>query len=292
MIEPNIVGLMCVRNEEWILPLSLSVALKWCDYVVVLLHSCEDKTPEIVRDWMEPERRIRVISEHGDWDEMRHRQRMLEVARHLKPTHIAMIDADEVLTANLVPSIRGLVAAMHPEGMLLLPGFNLRRETNYHLNGVWGNRWFSGVFRDRPALGWSGDQFHQREPLGGRFVHMRALPHHKGGILHYWGYDAVRLEAKHALYKVTERIRYPQKPVEQIDQQYNVWRSAADVVRFYKRAEPIWSYASVPQEWLSGIQPDLLHSDGPALWQTQEVRRLVHLHGAAAFAGLDLFGVV
>src|SRR6266481_4165205 len=194
----KLVGLMPVRNEDWCLGLSLRVALLWCDEVVVLLHACTDGSGAIVAQVTAREReRVRIIvDDDPTWKEMEHRQQMLAHARIRGATHIAMIDADEILTGNLLPDRHGLDSNQgsswdwYPRishgNILQLPGYNLRgcvdrhayvnrkarlcgideRLYHYHQNGVWGNRWFSTAFQDDPRLGWSGDRFHAREPQG------------------------------------------------------------------------------------------------------------------------------
>ena len=61
--------------------------------------------------------------------------------------------------------------------------------------------------------------------------------------MHLWGVSEKRLVAKHALYKLTERIRWPEKPVEEIDQMYS-WaiHGAANY-----GTPATWQYAQVPE---------------------------------------------
>ncbi len=172
----KLVGILPVRNEAWCLGLSARVALMWCDELLILLHACEDRSQDIVHEiYREFPGRITIAARAmGDWDEMEHRQRLLSIAREQKATHIAIIDADEILTGNLLPEAREGMLATHAvrtyadvygSTILQLPGYNLRGGINrYHANGVWGNRWFSEVFADDPRLHWGGDKFHSREP--------------------------------------------------------------------------------------------------------------------------------
>jgi glycosyltransferase involved in cell wall biosynthesis len=104
----KLVALMPVRNEDWVLGLSARVALMWCDHLVILDHASTDRTQEILRDLCaeHPGRLTCLRNSEGLWDEMAHRQTMLEAARAENATHIAIVDADEILTANLVPGVR------------------------------------------------------------------------------------------------------------------------------------------------------------------------------------------
>lgn len=283
------------RNEAWCIGLSARVALLWCDEIVVLDHCSTDRSASIILDVAnEPEHkgRVHLIAEADPkWDEMQHRQRMLEYARHKGATHIAIVDADEVLTANTVREA-GIRAFPQPGVILQLPGYNLRGGLNrYHSNGIWGNRFFSTVFEDWPRAHWGGDTFHQREPRGGTLQVHRPIAHGQGGILHLWAASERRLIAKHALYKCNERLRWPQKPVTAIEKMYN-WAIKGDPTVPAYGTPATWKYAETTEAWLAPYKNLLQYLDIHAVpWQERETIRLVGLHGREAFRGLDLFGV-
>lgn len=288
----KLIGLMPVRNEDWILGLSAHIALQWCDELAIGFHSCTDRSEAVVGKM---DRIHRIEFRGGHWDEMKHRDRLLARARAEGATHIAMIDADEVLTSNLLDCIRPLVEDLGPGQMLELPGYNLRNSLyRYHSNGVWANRWFSCAFKDDPALHWSGDKFHSRNPdtdgaiPRANWRPWRPIKQREGGILHLWGASEKRLVAKHALYKVVERLRFEGKSAKEIDDLYNL------AIKEPTDWRELWTFAAVPVEswWAHQLGPGehRIDLDGDP-WQAAEVRRLVAEHGRDRFAGLDLFGV-
>ncbi len=302
----KLIACMPVRNEAWVLGFSARVALLWCDEIVILNHASTDRTVDIIADLMrEFAGRIHLISVPEEkWNEMSHRQMMLEEARRRGATHIAIVDADEVLTGNLAYSkdwressreeiefALDLDSAMPKGGILQLPGYNLRGSLNrYHANGIWGNRWFSMAFKDAPDLGWSGDKHHDREPGPRRLNGYRPIQQGQGGVLHLWGASERRLVAKHALYKVRDVLRWPERRV-QIEREYS-WAIKGDpnVVDF--GSPDTWTYAETPEAWLAPYKNLLQYLDIHATpYQKNETRRLVALHGRETFAGLDLFGV-
>jgi hypothetical protein len=309
----KLVALMPVRNEAWVLGLSARAALAWCDAICILLHSCTDNSFQIIADIQReyaPRRVSWTIEDNPQWDEMAHRQYLLNDARDMGATHIAIVDADEILTGNLLDTVRRRIEELPPGHILQLPGYNLRGSIDrYHANGVWANRWFSAAFQDDPRLGWSGDRFHAREPQGMALRPSRPVAQGEGGILHLWGASERRLRAKHALYKITERLRWPAKPVSEIDGQYNLaiynsrtaavgWNKAGPIALALDRPEPPedwpgpFTFQTVPASWWEPYGDLLRYLDVDAVpWQEEESRRLVAEHGAAAFAGLDLFGV-
>jgi hypothetical protein len=254
---------MSVRNEDWVLGLSARVALQWCDALVILDHESTDRTAEIIGEIGAeyPGRILHARWGVTTWDEMPMRQAMLDDARDLGATHIAIVDADEIMTANVVQEIRGHIEVMPRGSMMHVPLFNLRHGLHqYHANGIWGNRWLSLAFVDEPRLNWQGDQFHHREPFGRVLTPFRPFGHRHGGVMHLWGADERRLTAKHALYKVTERLRWPNRPIADIDCQYNLWRDFPGSG---------WRFDAVPPAWWShwgtpgnpGYSEDSVESD-------------------------------
>ena len=294
----NLVCLMPVRNEAWCLGLTARAALMWCDTLVCLNHASTDASSEILREINRVDPRVVIIDEPDPkWDEMAHRQTMLCAARKLRASHIAIIDADEIVTGNL--NVRALLEPMPYGSMLNLPGYNLRGRIDlYHANGVWGRRWFSCAFRDDASASWTGDTFHHREPHGLNWRPYRPVVQGQGGIMHLWGVSERRLRAKHALYKITERLRWPDKLASRIETEYNLWRSERDELAYYQERAMLariqqWNYDDMPGEWWIPYKHLMkhLHIDAEP-WQEEECRRLVAEHGHAAFVGLDLFGVV
>src|SRR5215831_1507164 len=279
----KLIGLMPARNEDWVIGLSARVALTWVDELVVLNHASTDQTAELLEGIHDeyPGRLHRFAFNDPEWDEMKHRQYMLVQARKLQATHIAVIDADEVLTANV--DREHLRLEIERADAILLPCFNLRESIyQFHASGIWGDRVAFTAFRDRLGVGWAGDKFHQREP--GQFNSVRPMQHAHGGTMHLWGASERRLKAKHALYKVTEHIRWPHKHVGEIERPYN-WaiygRPAWDDTPLewrYKLTKPEWweEYSS----WLKYLNVD------KEPWQESEVKRLVERYGRAFFKDL------
>jgi hypothetical protein len=306
----KLVGLMPVRNEDWSLGFTLRVALKWCDQVCVLLHGCNDGSRDIVfqvAKECDHTGRVQIIEESAPtWDEMQHRQRLLDLSRACGATHLAIIDADEFLTPNILPDVRDYIKSLARGMMMELPGYNLRecgagshdhempgwkRTWRYHTNGVWGLRWFATAFVDGPALHWQGDQFHHREPFGCGWNRWRPLRQGYGGVMHLWGASERRLRAKHALYKITERLRWPSKTNDQIEYVYGPATDPNSKLARQLNVSGPWTFHPMPETWIEPYADlmQYLHVDVEP-WQAAEVRSLLETHGREHFAGLDLLG--
>jgi len=177
-----------------------------------------------------------------------------------------------------------------PGAMLSLPGYNLRGGLNrYHSNGVWANRWFSTAFKDQPEAHWGGDKFHQREPVGVNWTQHKPIPQGEGGTMHLWASSLPRLHAKHRLYRCTERVRWPQKPVHEIERMYS-WAEKGDAEYHSFGTPETWTYADVPGSWWAAYASlicDHLHLDAEP-WQNAEADRIIAQYGREYFKGLSV----
>lgn len=282
----NLVAVMPLRNEAWIVGLSARVVLQWCDALVCLLHQCTDGTAAIMAEIAaEHPGRVTIIEESdATWREMHHRQRLLEAAREQGATHIAITDADEVLTGNLLPVVRSQIAAVLP-GKYITAGMPCmwRATDRYRTDGrIWANRDdLILAFADKAALSWQpvgGYDHHHRAPIG-------AVPSGRvlraGGVMHLQWASWRRLTAKHAWYQMHERLRYPAKSSAAIAQQYSLAPDEAGLTT-----------ASAPEEWWNPYRDLLRHVNLNAEpWHEAECRRLIEEHGAERFRGLNLHGV-
>lgn len=285
----KLTALMAARNEDWIIGLSARVALMWNDSLVVLNHASTDRTAEILNQVAaEREGRVTILNESDPaWMEMDHRQRMLNVAREQGATHVSYVDADEVLTGNLLDEIREHIESLPPCRFLQValpcvwPGLAQYRDDA----SPFGRAMTMLAFADHPSLAWKakqdGYQFHGREPAGVR--QGARFTRSSGGVMHLQFASRRRLLAKHALYKMQEVIRWPgRKPAAEIDALYSLAPSEEGA-----------HFANVPPGWWSPYTHLLQYLDADeAPWQEAECLRLWRAHGPETFVGLNLFGVI
>ena len=266
----KIVAIMPVRNEAWCLGLTARAALMWCDDVIVREQPA------------------------GPWNEMEHRQYLLDAARSEGATHIAIIDADELVTGTVLPRMRGLCEALALGWMLELPQINPSGNVDTMIaGGIWNNQNTAMVFRDEPAARWaaSGDgyQHHGRAPQG---VNWRAL-RGPAGIMHLQMLNERRLRAKQLLYCLNDTMRWPGRRTPEQTRLYYSWAvygwqppQALHGVNTIKQPT-----APVPAEWWEPYRellPNLKPDTEP--WQLAECRRIVRENNGI-MEGLDDFGV-
>ena len=294
----KLIAIMPARNESWCLGLSARAALMWCDELLVLDHASTDDTAGICGDLRHQYRdRFHYLHDPDPtWREMAHRQYLLNAARQRGTTHIAMIDADEVLSAAALPHIRKWIEVMPGGEVLTLPWLCLRDDIDtVMMTGLWGNATVSVAFVDDPVWHWAPQgphayDFHHRHPMGRHYVGY--WPRYPGfsddsrsvGLMHLQFVSMRRLFAKQALYQATEVLRWPgRKPVDAVREMY------AKTVREAMSAR----IEAKPHDWLWGPHEQLLRylNVDAEPWQEAELRRLVAEHGRDKFKGLDFFGV-
>lgn len=294
----KIVVTMPVRNEAWVLGLSARAALMWCDTLVLMDHWSEDKTSDIyyeLRDEFGARVQINEWRDH-EWTEMAQRQALLDMARRAEASHVVIVDADEVLTGNLIPIIRGDIEYTHSRQIMQLPWLQLRGSINeFHSGaGIWAEQWVSFAFHDDPALHWAardGYDFHHRHPMGRQLIPFRPVPRKKGGLMHLQMASERRLRAKQCMYKMTEVLRWPGRiSLEDLNKMYDLTTFG----RADKLCRDPHPMAKVPVEWWAPYEKLVdkhlkVHAEP---WQEAECARLWKEHGPEKFAGLDLYGVV
>ncbi len=283
----RLIGLIPVRNEEYILGLTLRALFIWCDFVVVLDHRSSDKTPdildEVLREYPNRLHCITVVDEQ--WEEMKHRQMLLDCARFHQATHIAMVDADELLTADISYAVRELISELPKGAIMQLPWLCLRGGLErVHNSGMWGRGMASMAFVDERHWHWKAQgaeqyDFHHRHPFGGPCVPWTPVQDRESGLMHLQFVDERRLRAKQFLYQLTERLRWPN-------------RKMADYAGTVYAHQNAPTDAPVPREWFAGYEHLLKYLDMHAEpWQLAECRRLIAEH-AGIEKGLDDFGVL
>jgi hypothetical protein len=288
----KIIGLMTARNEDWVLGLTLRAAALVVDEMIVLDHASTDRTCAIIRE-VADEFPGRIHYRHRAdpvWREAPIRQGLLEEGRELGGTHFWVIDADELLTGNLLSRVRSMLSSLGTGEWLTLPWFAMWRSLDRYRcdsNQYWcANRTAYG-FRDHPAIRYEAHQkrpacdIHTRVPNlpGGKREFCVNDPHH--GVMHLVASGWSRMVAKTAWYKMVETVRFGDVNPASLNANYNRDLDETALVTVAARAEWWEPYSA----WRAHI--DL---DAPS-WFAQDAGRMWREFGPRKFAGLDLWGV-
>lgn len=217
------------------------------------------------------------------WNEMDMRQENFRIGRLMGGSHFAIIDADEILTENLLPVIRPWLRHLSAGQILDLPmipawGPGVYRDDD----SVWTRARLTTGFRDKKELSWGaaadGYHHHARPPKGAMPDRMWPIEKGQGGVIHLQFANTRRLLAKHVLYRMVDHLRWPgRESVEKLNWKYDQALS-----------EP-GKLAPIPTEWMDSAQAASISLNGIP-WQEEEIKRLLAEHGHKAFEGLDLKG--
>ena len=227
----KIIATVLCRLDSWSLPLALRSALEWCDEVVVGIHEPGGKAVDpcwgviaSLTKSTDVAKRIDVVALGNEaWDEMEMRQRLLERARELGATHVAIVDADEAVTADLCGDpIRKAVLALSPGNALDVPMVSPHHGGSQigsclhkaRTDGVFSRAKITLAFADAPNLAWKnaadGYCYHNRPPRGiQNRIELACEP--MSGVFHLQYADLRRLACKAAYYKITERLKFPDR---------------------------------------------------------------------------------
>lgn len=278
----RLIALCPVRQDAWSIGASSRAVLKWCDGLIV----CQNATyfDQATADAIPEDPRVtRLVSDAPSWDEADIRLAMLEAGRAQGGTHFALVDADEILSGNLVPRIRNMAEALEPGAGLRLPWLHLWRGLDQYRDdeSPFGRQAHTSViFRDHPSLAYrpadDGYQFHMRAPAGVRFTELKSRD---AGLMHMQHVVWRRVAAKQAFYRMVEHLRW------------GGTRTVKETNRRYKPAtdETGMTLKDVPAEWWPEGTREFIDLNAEP-WQEAALKRLFILHGRDRFAGLDLGG--
>lgn len=269
----RIIAIVPCRNESWVLPASIPALLRFCDDVVALDHCSTDATPDILHAFSVH----RLHEAEPTWREAAYRQRLLDHARELGATHVVTVDADEILTADAVGSIRGEIERLERGDVLRVPWLTLWGSLDQYRDGdmsVWSRAMAPIAFRaDSLNYDDSGYDIHMRVP---RLASKSIWPKREMGLMHLQHVNQRRVRAKQVLYRLNEVLRWG-TPAKQVEARYGPTTDETDM-----------RLAPVRDGWWGAEKANIELDAEP--WQADEVRRILAEHGREKFAGLDLMG--
>lgn len=280
----KIVALIPARNESAIIEQCLRAVSIAVDAVVYLDDCSTDGSLDIVRS-LAAECKVERILTKQSWyrDEPGDRNRLLEAGRQIGGTHFLVIDADEMLTANLVlgGGFRAVMEQLQPGDTLALWWIQLwRTAVEYrHDSSIWTNIYKPVAFCDRPGAAYSSEFIHTPRIPGGLGGKQRALQGNQAGLLHFQFVYWDNLVLKQSWYKMLERVREPRKSTAEINDRY---RASTDETGL--ATKPILG------EWFAGYDFFLL--DGyyrPDTWRLAQIAEWFGQYGAEYFRDLEIW---
>lgn len=240
----KIVGMMQVRNEQILIRQCLLALSYYTDAIVILDDASTDGTFEIIQSLATVCNIEKIIRNAAwkDWNEPANKNKLLAAARSIGGTHMIIIDADEMFTANCRDGdfLRKKILALEPGDSMGCQWINLWRSVNQYRDdgSIWVPRDNERIFCDNGIAGY---------PQG--FLHCSPLP--KGldgtyypssdttwGILHFQFVNWRNLLIKQAWYRCLELIHDPKLSTRQLNFMYG--RSKDETNIKFKASRAIW----------------------------------------------------
>jgi len=283
----KIVGLVRSRNSAAFIEQALSCLKEFCDGIVFYDDHSTDNTLEIISSKKELLKIKRILTaSKWDHDEGRNRNKLLAAGREIGGTHFICLDDDEILTANFIhnENLRNLILSLKPGDCIQLRWFQLwRHNKEYRTDGsIWGNRYYRFIFCDQQEVQYDHKKAHESripDSLSGKTIRLIS---NSRGVVHYNFANWENVLVKQFWYMCLERTLYPEKPVEEINNQYG-----ESIDETGLETEP------APSEWWHAY--DSFSDDGfldPESWRRQQVLEWFKEFGTDYFSGLNIWEVV
>jgi glycosyltransferase involved in cell wall biosynthesis len=280
----RIVGLVPARNEEHVIAQCLRALSMHTEAIVFLDDASTDGTLGIVES-LAGECRIERIIRKKKWrrDEPGDRNALLAAGRDIGGTHFIVIDADELITSNLVNSgaFKRAILALAPGERIALNWIQLWRSIDSYRfdQSVWTWNYKEVIFCDDRKSSYSSNFIHTPRVPRAMKGSVRTMEGYEAGLLHFQFVNWRNLLVKQAWYQCLERIEEPQKPVASINERYGPSKEERDLG--LKPSDPAW-FENYPFF-------DRTVFDRPDSWREEQILGWFSTYGREYFAGLDIW---
>ena len=275
--------LMPVKNEDWILDVTLQAALQYADHVLISDQNSTDNTLNIINKY----KNVDVITNNRTGHSNEVRWDLLDTARSKYGTNnlIISIDADEILPPFYFNKLKEQLYKSIPPGKAWI-------------SAPWVQVWRSvNTFRNDSSV-WSPDT--NKKPYGfvddgkvdyeRKFVindHTGRVPGPNGTpmaesnipLLHFQFANWQRTQEKQAWYRCRELLNG--KAAGAINSQYGITKDEKNM-----------QLSIVPKGWYKGVSiPTTLETLDKPSWYVEEIKEMFQEHGIDKFKNLDIWHV-
>lgn len=281
--QKKIVGLVPMRNEELLIADCLRALAMVTDAIVVLDDASEDSSMAIVKS-LQKECNIERIHEKKIWyrDEPGDRNIMLKLGREIGGTHFVVIDADEMLTANLVKNnyLRNLILDLVPGDKMNMHWIRLWKKIDqFRTDGLLKEVIFCDDGKSSYQSGFIHTSRIPNNLIDGKNLYIK--PYFTYGLLHYQAVNWRNMEIRRAWYRCIIRVRKP----EYTDAQVNASCACHE-------DENNITLAQCPAEWFDGysfFNPAVYEAND--IWREKQVITWLKTYGKGFFKGLDMWHI-
>ena len=284
--KPKIVGLIAARNEEAFVGQCLKCLSLYTDAIIFLNDASTDSTLSIVES-LKDECNIAKIINKEVWkrDETGDRNLLLNAGREIGGTHFIVIDADEIITAPCLKDnyLRNRILELKPGDYLWMHWVQTWRTPYMYRDdsSVWSGQMKDFVFCDDGKCKYGSAYFLHatRCPwmTTGQVHHLEDI---NKSILHFQFANWRNLLIKQAWYRCLERIRLPEKRVNEINELYAPTKNEVDM-----------HLSPVDCDWIAYDFFDTSVFFKPEVWREKQITGWFKEYGIDYFKELDIWDI-
>lgn len=280
----KIIALFPVKNEDWILGITLPVLKKFADEIIALDGGSTDETLQLLNQHGVIVRKQDLNNKnYSSW-----RQELLDAGRERGGTHFVWIDADEAFTTNFLVSgtgFRNRLAQMKPGEKLALQWLCLWKSPFVYRNddSIWSNLYKDFIVCDDGKIGFGTTMLHESRTPGPNEISGKStwtkIPASEGAVLHFQFVPFMQFQIKQAFQRCRE---------------YVLQTGSAPRINYKYTAtldNPKAKTEKIPQEWLAGIEGLDTITDNPNTWYDTEVLRYFNEKGVMFFESLQIWHI-
>jgi len=282
----KLVGLVPVRNERVMIAQCLKALSKYTDAIVILDDCSTDETVDIIESLAQDCNVARIIKK-DTWhrNEPGDKNKLLDAGRKIGGTHFIVIDADEILTANLLENnlLRNIVSKLQPGDTMSLCWIQLWRSIDHYRfdDSVWTWNYKPIIFADNGTASYNSGFIHTLPIPNGLKGRKFQLKGYKYGLLHFQFVNWRNLLIKQAWYRCLERIRYIHKTDREIN---NTYAASKDEQNLCLQPSNL--------EWFTGYEffdPSIFNES--ELWREEQIIGWFNQYGKSHFKNLDIWDI-
>lgn len=279
MIQPKVICLTAVRNDEWVIERFLKAASLWADYIIIADQNSEDKTREIASGFSKA---MVINNDSNEYNELGRKRLLINEARKIKGDKLLItLDVDEMFSPEVFTSGEWDTILRVPKGTAI--------------NFQWSNFAADGIHLWKgfyAPWGYMDDEIEDYDSgISDTTIHCARIPITDNtpsydvtsfSVIHYQYTDWDRMKHKHFYYQCLEVINNPGK-------------SAIDIYRQYHHMDIIKSadLIKIPEEWVDFYRKkniDILEvKQEKKYWYDNEVIKLFEKFGHAKFKKIDIW---
>lgn len=282
----KIVGMVQVRNERIFIEQCLRALSLYTDAIVILDDASTDETLAIIKSLAETCNIEKIIehTEWKDWNEPHNKNELLNAARSIGGTHMVIIDADEMFSADCLTDdwLRKKILALQPGDSMGCLWINLWRSIDQYRDdgSVWVPRDIHRVFCDNGTAYYPNVFLHATSIPTGLQGTFYPNDDASRGILHFAFVNRENLLIKQAWYRCLERLHDQKAHIPGINLTYRCTKDETDI-----------KFKKAPARWFAYpfFNPSLCEQ--PEQWRKKQVKAWFKLYGKKLFKNLEIWDI-